>query len=431
LTILKNNKIEEINMRNKKLFIVWLILLSVSISTSQNWRQIGSINQTISKIFFVSKTHGWILGTKDNIWHSSDGGFNWSLQYYTGSYGLSSIYFKDTLIGWASGANGRIIHTTNGGKTWAPQNSGTDYTLWDIRFFNHNLGWAVGIGGEYFSRGIILKTTNSGITWEKRSDSTINRLKTIFFLDSSYCWAVGGSNDALGPGFITFSSDGGTNWNEIKAPSWILQYIYFCNKNFGWIAGWNGALYKTYNNGLNWEHLYPENPPYFFEDFRGLAIADTSNIWVPCLNKIFHTIDGGKNWEKDTLSKNSVITDITLYNKESLWLITNDGKILKYYDETSSNNEKNILPTRLALYNIFPNPVNPSGNIRYDIPKSAFVTIKIYDLLGHELTTLVNGWKSVGTYTIEFNGSRYPSGIYFYRLTADDFTETKKLLLIK
>jgi hypothetical protein len=79
----------------------------------------------------------------------------------------------------------------------------------------------------------------------------------------------------------------------------------------------------------------------------------------------------------------------------------------------------------------YPNPFNPSTKIKYSIPRSSFVTLKVFDMLGREVFTLVNEYKPANNYEIEFNASRLPSGIYFYRIQAGSFVETKKLVLLK
>lgn len=86
---------------------------------------------------------------------------------------------------------------------------------------------------------------------------------------------------------------------------------------------------------------------------------------------------------------------------------------------------------RFELYNNYPNPFNPATTIDYSVPKSSLVTIKIYDVLGREVKTLVNGEKIPGNYSVIFNDSNLPSGIYFYRMQAGSFVSTKKMILLK
>jgi hypothetical protein len=84
-----------------------------------------------------------------------------------------------------------------------------------------------------------------------------------------------------------------------------------------------------------------------------------------------------------------------------------------------------------SLHQNFPNPFNPSTSMQYTIGSRQFVTLKVYDLLGREVATLVNEEKPAGEYEVEFDGSNLPSGIYFYQLKAGSFVETKKMILLK
>jgi hypothetical protein len=79
----------------------------------------------------------------------------------------------------------------------------------------------------------------------------------------------------------------------------------------------------------------------------------------------------------------------------------------------------------------YPNPFNPSTKIKYEVVDKSFVTIKVYDVIGREVATLVNGEQSTGTYQVEFNASILPSGVYFYQLKTGNYLETKKMMLLK
>ena len=88
-------------------------------------------------------------------------------------------------------------------------------------------------------------------------------------------------------------------------------------------------------------------------------------------------------------------------------------------------------PNEFKLYDNYPNPFNPTTIIRYAIPEASFTSIKIYNGLGKEVSTLVNETKTAGTYEVEFNASDLSSGVYFYTLQAGSFKETKKMILTK
>jgi len=91
----------------------------------------------------------------------------------------------------------------------------------------------------------------------------------------------------------------------------------------------------------------------------------------------------------------------------------------------------NDIPKEFNLYNNFPNPFNPTTSIKFDIPSDNFVNIKVYNLLGIEVATLVNDFRKAGSYVVSFNGSNFSSGIYFYRLETNGIVITRRMLLIK
>ncbi len=97
----------------------------------------------------------------------------------------------------------------------------------------------------------------------------------------------------------------------------------------------------------------------------------------------------------------------------------------------SSNKPNGIIPRSFDLKQNYPNPFNPVTNIKFDLPKDIFVTIKIYDILGREVKTLINEFKNAGSYIISFNGSELASGVYFYRIQAGSFVSVKRMVLIK
>lgn len=99
--------------------------------------------------------------------------------------------------------------------------------------------------------------------------------------------------------------------------------------------------------------------------------------------------------------------------------------------DVNPNNDKSGVPSNYRLLQNYPNPFNPSTNIKYDLPKEGLVTLRVYDILGKEVKTLVNEFERAGTYKITFNASDLPSGIYFYRLSSKNFNQVKKFILLK
>jgi hypothetical protein len=102
------------------------------------------------------------------------------------------------------------------------------------------------------------------------------------------------------------------------------------------------------------------------------------------------------------------------------------GNLLVSADETEP-----VFPVEFSLSQNYPNPFNPTTTINYQIPELSLVTLKVFDVLGNEIATLVNEEKTIGNYEVEFVGTGLPSGIYIYRIIAGSFVETKKMVLMK
>ena len=124
----------------------------------------------------------------------------------------------------------------------------------------------------------------------------------------------------------------------------------------------------------------------------------------------------------DSISKKYVMFDV----------VPDEGDILisKSTSTSVNANNKSILLRPILMQN-YPNPFNPKTKINYTIKKESYVTIKVYDLYGREIVVLVNEEKSPGNYEVEFNGSNLSSGVYFYKIRAGNFINTKKLILMK
>ncbi len=159
------------------------------------------------------------------------------------------------------------------------------------------------------------------------------------------------------------------------------------------------------------------------------------NNWLNAVRKHFTYYDkylesgycelwNGLNWEAGD--------NVILINNPdgfNLGLITQ--RVFIYYIIVSVDPTQLNIPTGFSLSQNYPNPFNPITKIKYSILTSSFVQLKVYDVLGNEIATLFNEEKQSGTYEVEFNGNELPSGVYFYQLKADNYSETKKMLLMK
>ena len=243
---------------------------------------------------------------------------------------------------------------------------------------------------------MIFNTTDGGFNWNFQDSTAKNNflpLRDIQFTNADSGWAVGGIS---GNSIILRTVDGGENWI-----SWIsssnppdisiasFQEIYMLTSNVGWIVGSsNGPAYilKTTDGGQSWSDETPENESSGFQSIS--MLNGLHGFIVGGQGELYETINGGE------------LTDVS---------------------------SKYIVTEKFNLSQNYPNPFNPTTTIQYSIPKESFVTIKVYDVLGKELTTLVNERKPEGNYHVDFNASNFPSGIYFYRMQAGSFASTKEI----
>lgn len=150
------------------------------------------------------------------------------------------------------------------------------------------------------------------------------------------------------------------------------------------------------------------------------------------------TSDGGQNWFEDPDVK-AALNGTTLKRikkqADDFGLIVGEGGLSIAFARDSTAftavvDEQQVV-TQYSLSQNYPNPFNPSTKIKYAVPFASYITLKVYDLLGNEIATLVNEEKTTGVYEVEFRGEGMTSGIYFYKITAGNYSETKKLMLLK
>ncbi|NWG29748.1 MAG: T9SS type A sorting domain-containing protein [Ignavibacteriaceae bacterium] len=172
-------------------------------------------------------------------------------------------------------------------------------------------------------------------------------------------------------------------------------------------------------------------------------VADNSILFAgTCGDGVFLSSDNGENWNSvnSGLPNYSLIRSLFVSGNYLYAGISNGGIWRRPLSEmiTSIKETPEILPAQFILEQNYPNPFNPSTVISYQLPVSGDVTLKVYDVLGNEIATLVDEYKPAGSYEFEFNASSHsgevrnlPSGTYFYQLRAGSFVETKKMILMK
>jgi photosystem II stability/assembly factor-like uncharacterized protein len=421
----------------KKLFLLFLICIIYQSSYSQ-WFQSYHIDYVeFNKIQFVNELTGYIVGEDWNNWggvilKTTDGGNNWMNLTSDSLFPIPifAISFINANTGFVSGYSMNIYKTTNGGLNWsytqAPSLGNSRYRA--LQFLNENTGY---IGGRYGRR---FKTTNGGITWDTLSEAE-TQLYSIFFFNVN----TGFMGDAFRSIYKT--TNGGLNWSSTilrdtssSASTYMITHIDFLNEMTGYIAGATGsnsrgAIFKTTNQGNNWINIfYQDNLELYGIDL----VNDTTIFAAGYEGKVLKTSNGGNTWSITQVPNvNWTLYSIRFINENTgftsgfhnVFKTTNGGV---YVNQISSE-----IPERFSLYQNYPNPFNPNTNIKFNLPKSSYVKLTIYDILGKEVAVLVNENLNAGSYIVDWNASDYPSGIYFYRLVTGDFVGVKKMLLVK
>jgi photosystem II stability/assembly factor-like uncharacterized protein len=399
---------------------------------AHHWEIKSSVltENSIKEISFSDSLNGWAVGYNGVLLYTSDGGVKWSPKNLF-SINFASVSTPTAEDVYLAGDNGEFIKSTDGGTNWQVKNTGTWRYESKIIFFSKTLGYCF---APY--EGRIYKTKDAGENW---SDSISNfyYFTKSFFVDSINGWAVMPplGDPPFGGDALFYTSDGGETWDLCSNFNYISA-IYFKDALTGWLTS-DLNLYKTTNAGKDWDLVAQMDglSPYqllFKNETEGYMIA--SSYKGTC--GIYETFNGGKDWTpiRDYISLNSIY----LNKNNTLWGVGDYGKLIMYKNTLTTVDEKGYgkyVPNSFTLFPNYPNPFNSITIIKYNLKKSGFISVKVYDILGREITTLVNEYEQAGEYSIIFNtstiGGGLPSGIYLYRLQAGNFVETKKMLLLK
>ena len=420
-----------------------------------NYNRLSTVKYFPSGVIYTSGIYG-------NNMKSTDAGATWtSLVNGINSYIFSS-YFLNANSGFASMTAGYILKTTNGGTNWAEYLTPTSSSnITGLQFIDANTGFAIAA----FTNDVLLKTTDAGNNWFTLTIGNNGYASYVQFLNAN-TGIVQTYNKTLR------TTNGGNNWTLIDTVLYSQYGLQFVNALTGYSINYNSpntTFRKTTNGGLNWSLLSGTLPNVLSTTFK---FINTSTGYATGGGNMFKTTDGGNAWallssiggSSDVmylLDSNSIlvggtygelrkstdgglsftvvpfvstngITTMSFINSMTGWVMGQGGMIVKTNDILTGNSGfVSQTPNSFILSQNYPNPFNPSTVIRFQLSVVGKVTLKVYDILGKEVATLVNGVKNAGNYSVEFNASNLTSGVYFYKLESNGFSEVKKMMLIK
>jgi len=401
-------------------------------AAAQTWgQQTSNYDSALTNVYFVNQNIGYVCGYSGTILKTVNGGTNWVKQNSGVDTSLAVIQFIDENIGYASGGwstNCTLLKTINGGDTWtniSPSFPGTAGGMWfvsaDTGFYAH--------ANSLYGSSVISKTTNGGASWNEVYSGT-GWISYFYFTDSRNGYAT------VNNGSVLKTTDGGQNWTSLSLGASLWgSGIYFFNKDTGLVGGQpygtsTASIYKTVNGGTSWQPISAANR--FFKIF----FADSNNgyalsVDVTGAGQMIKSTDRGAHWLDETTPRSN-LRGIYFLNTNLGYAVGDSGVILIYSFATSVKEiPGNKVPKEFTLSQNYPNPFNPSTTISFALPLKAYVTLKVFDIMGREIASIASENLSAGTYTRQWNAANMPSGVYFYRLQAGDYIETKKLILLR
>ncbi|MDL1892707.1 T9SS type A sorting domain-containing protein [Sphingobacteriales bacterium CHB3] len=364
--------------------------------------QNSGINTDIRRVFALNDRFAWALsfvhwvdtstwfGTK--ILKTTDGGTVWTNTEYPdwGEF-FNSIVFKDSLNGWMGGEFGRMVRTTNGGETWIPVNVNppSPWSLINIKFLTPELGFAM--GGRIDIIGTIWKTTDGGLNWRTQGfpdPPSPEPVHDVHMVDSLHIVGITGDQD------------------------------------------YGASMLRSRNAGEDWDYTFLN----IFGEPLALSFRTEKEAWVPLgfAARMMYTPDTLHTWiEMDTPGRRAIY-DLVFTDSLTGYAVGDSGTILKFKPKATSVSEKNSHASgTFTLFQNYPNPFNPATTISFDLPLQSFVTLRVFNLLGQEVRTLVNQVREPGRHHVTFNAGDLPSGIYISRIRAGTAVQSSKMMLLR
>ncbi|MCX8104239.1 MAG: T9SS type A sorting domain-containing protein [Ignavibacterium album] len=440
-------------------------------SDGNNWelRRQGLLPNLVNKIELIN-SHLFVGTSGGGLFKSTNNGTSWdpSSNGIAKSF-ISHFTFSAGGAEWAAGIrNAGVFVSADSGFNWIARNNGLDNlpnptvlssivkgTKWFIGTESNGIFTSTNQGNEWISSGLVGELPITAFALKGTNEIIVTRLVTdgvYRSTDDGNFWeqimsgfvspggilavAIGGAGNIFvgnASGYVLRSTNNGINWtgSEVAFGAGIR---FLRQVGLKWFAATTNGIYRSTNFGVSWELSGLEGNNVNFIAIK--SSTDTLTLFASTNDSgVFFSTDNGTTW----FSSNSglPIINITgirstgtyLYagtGGEGLWRIKiND--LITNVDQGSYS----TIPSEFNLSQNFPNPFNPSTKISWQSPVGSRQTLKVYDILGNEVATLVDEYREAGKYEIEFDSRTLSAGIYFYRLQADNFVQTKKMILIK
>ena len=413
-------------MKNQFILLILSLVFIFCIQVDAQWVELSQLPNTVNDENFLLASGSDILcGTDDGVYISTDIGTSWTAD----NNGLPNNRYVDCLdligdkvfLGLDGGYG--FYYSTDNGKNWNMINTNPSLIV----------NCLVSNGSDIFAgtgSGIYLSTDN-GTNW----NAVNNGLPDNSIVTSM---AISGSNIFAEVTYqgVYISSDNGLNWTSANNGLPITIECLLANGN-NIFAGTENGIYLSTDNGTNWTAMNNGfmNIPVVYS-----LLSFGNNIFAGGTafsgRGIFLSTDNGTNWTavNNGLPDATGIYSMAVMNNTLIGSTRNFGIFRRLLSEmvlTDIKNNQSNLPSNFTLQQNYPNPFNPSTTIIYEIRSESKVKLVIYNIMGEKVAELVNAFQKPGKYSVKWNAKDFACGVYIYQIKSNEFTQSKKLILLK
>ncbi len=405
-----------------------------STNKGYNWAVVNEMGYGVHySACFLNRDTGFVSGMETRygngynyIKRTTDGCRTWTdIPFPAGGIPAKGIYFlKNGTTGFLH-RDREIMRTVDGGMTWttvtAPLNANDTLRKF---FFRDDLNGYIASFNQYY-----FKTTDGGLNWSREQINTTSSLMEFFFLNEQVGFVTRKNN------IVAKTTDGGLTWSDKHfSSSGKALGINFVNDQYGFVYATENGGY-TISQGEAWMYTGTWIPKMIdvdhYDNLNAVAI-----IWADPYPIAFHVgwTKDGETWTKHPLPlRRTDNAFITMADKTTGYIFASSNIIIKLTDPvfTSIEEDGNSLPGGFTLAQNYPNPFNPETVIRFALPTAGFAKGVVYDILGKEVATLVNGEMPAGEHRLSFNAANFPSGVYIFRLETGKNSAAIKMVLMR
>nr|AWJ66354.1 hypothetical protein [uncultured bacterium] len=396
---------------------LFLALLLPGAVLAQTWTpQTTPTAEPLADVEFLDPMNGFAVADGGLLLRTTNGGTTWTSEIlFGGALDLEGLAFNPSgTVGVIATGDGPVFRSTDGGATWALVNTGAQ----DLRHVDWAGDTAVWVAGR---DGDSALSTDAGQTWTFRPTGSIDRTESISAVSATEAWIANRSGE------IRHTTNGGASWtSQPSGTTSDLKDIQMLDASTGYIAGNGNVVLKTTNGGATWTNVATSgvsgNGLFFLDATTGWVVADAGQIWF--------TDNGGASWATQPSGVAASFNRVHFPVDTQGWAVGDAGTVVHFTTGTTGAGPDET-PARFALEPAYPNPFNPSTQLRFSLDADGPARLAVYDALGREVTVLVQGTLPSGDHAIAFNAEGLPSGLYLARLTAGTRSQVRTLTLAR